>query len=199
MMDLEQAARQSGIIPPEKVESLLASLRRIPDYSWVLLSPHSSEERLQGDLLSEFPVAVVDGEGHPRCSKFAVLVLNNTCDLQPGRFQFVTLAPAMDFARFSQTYLEQEGEERARSYLHSVKANKVCEILWLPSFADFKEGAVVFLDRVGAAAGKLYEDALRERRRLASFSQNGFYFLLMKLTNHIARMESAEVTRVESA
>ena len=58
---------------------------------------------------------------------------------------------------------------------------------------------MVFLDRVGAAAGKLYEDALKERRRLASFSQNGFYFLLMKLTNPIARMESAEVTRVESA
>ena len=48
MMDLEQAARQSGVIPTEKVASLLASLKRVPDYSWVLLPPHSSEERLQG-------------------------------------------------------------------------------------------------------------------------------------------------------
>src|ERR1051325_870649 len=139
-MNLEQAAGQSGVIPPDKVASLLASLKKVPDYSWVLSSPHPSEERLQGDLLSEFPVAVVDGEGNPRCGKFAVLVLNNTCDLQPGRSQFVTLAPAMDFARFSETYIAQEGEEGARSYLHSVRANKIYEILWLPSFASFKEG-----------------------------------------------------------
>lgn len=148
-------------------------------------------------MLSEFPVAVVDGDGHPHCAKFAVLVLNNTCDLQPGRSQFVTLAPAMDFARFSRTYIEQEGEERARSYLHSVRANRIFEILWLPGFASFKEGAVVFLNRVGAASARLYEDALKEQRRLASFSQNGFYFLLIKLTNHIARMETGDVHRLE--
>jgi len=46
---------------------------------------------------------------------------------------------------------------------------------------------------------KLYEEALTERRRLASFSQNGFYFLLIKLTNHIARMETAEVARLDVA
>jgi len=198
-MDLARAAGESGVIPPEKVGSLLASLKRVPDFSWVLLGPHPSDERLQGDLLSDFPVAVVDNEGNPRCSKFAVLVLNNTCDLQPGRSQFVTVAPAMDFSRFSKTYIGQEGEERAKSYLHAVRANQVCEILWLPTFASFKEGAVIFLNRVGAASAKLYEDALKERRRLASFSQNGFYFLLIKLTNHIARMESPEVARLESA
>jgi hypothetical protein len=199
MMDLEQAAQQCGVVPPEKVASLLASLKKVPDYSWVILPPHPSEERLQGDVLSEFPVAVVDDTGNPRCKKLAVLVLNNTCDLQQDRSQFVTVAPTMDFARFSQTYIAQEGEDRARGYLRAVRANQIYEILWLPSFASFKDGAVVFLNRVGSASGKLYEDALKEHRRLASFSQNGFYFLLIKLTNHIARMETGEITRLEAS
>lgn len=197
MMDLEQAAGQSGVIPPDKVASLLASLKKVPDYSWCLTPPHTSQERLQGDVLSDFPVALVDDAGSPRCKKLAVLVLNNTCDLQPSRSQFVTVAPVMDFGLFSQSVIATRGPDRARNYLHDVRANHIYEMLWLPCFASFKEGAVVFLDRVGAASTKLYEDALRERRRLASFSQNGFYFLLIKLTNHIARMETDEIARVE--
>jgi hypothetical protein len=131
------------------------------------------------------------------CKKFAVLVLNNTCDLQPSRSQFVTVAPVLDFALFSESVIACKGADRARNYLHDARANKIHEMLWLPGFASFKEGAVVFLDRVGAVSAKLYEDALKERRRVVSFSQNGFYFLLIKLTNHIARMESDEVARLE--
>jgi len=127
----------------------VASLRKVPDYSWVLTSPHPSEERLQGDLLSDFPVALVDDAGNPRCKKFSVLVLNNTCDLQPSRLQFVTVAPVMDFALFSATVIQKRGEERARDYLRDVRANNIYEMLWLPWFASFKEATVFFLDRVG--------------------------------------------------
>ena len=103
----------------------------------------------------------------------------------------------MDFALFAQSIIAKRGEERAKGYLRDVRSNNIYEMLWLPCFSTFKEGAVVFLDRVGAASVKVYEAALTEKRRVASFSQNGFYFLLIKLTNHIARMESNEVARIE--
>lgn len=199
MMDLEQAAKESGVIPSERVVALLAALKRVPDFSWVLGKPHESEDRLQGDLLADFPVALVDDAGQPRCKTFAVLVLNNTCDLQPKRAQFVTVAPAFDFEMYAESVIKQRGDHNAQSHLHEVCANNIYEILWLPAFGNFKKGAVVFLERVGAVSAKLYEEALKGERRLASFSQSGFYFLLIKLTNHIARMESAEVVRLESA
>jgi hypothetical protein len=197
MIDLAQAASESGVIPPEKVASLLASLKKVPDFSWLLTPPHPTEERLQGDIVSDFPIAVVDDGGNPRCNRFAAIILSNTCDLQPNRSDFVVVAPAMDFARYSEAIVLKRGEERARGFLRSVRQNEVDEILWVPCFATFREGAIIFLDRLGAAASAVYDQALKQERRLASFSQNGFYYLLIKLTNHIARSETNEVARTE--
>lgn len=193
-MDLEDAARQSGVIPPKMVASLLACLKA-HDFYWPLTEPHGTQPRLQGDLLSEFPVALVDSNGTPRCKQFTVLVLNNTCDLQPKRSDFVTVAPVLDFQAFSEHVIQKRGEIRARNYLNDVAANRVFEVLWLPAFSSFSYGAVVFLDRLGAVSSAIYESALAGERRLASFSQNGFYFLLIKLTKHLARPESDEVVR----
>jgi hypothetical protein len=101
----------------------------------------------------------------------------------------------MDFASFSEFEIRRRGRERAENYLQDVKANKVFEILWLPAVGAFKAGTLVFLDRVGAVASGLYESALNENRRVASFSQSGFYFLLIKVTRYLARPESEEVVR----
>lgn len=121
--------------------------------------------------------------------------MNNTCDLQPQRSDFVTVAPVLDFHAFSRHVIQKRGEAKATNYLKDVMANRVFEVLWLPAFSSFLHGAVVFLDRVGAVSTAIYESALAGDRRLASFSQNGFYFLLIKLTKHLARPESDEVVR----
>jgi hypothetical protein len=194
-MDLKSSARQCGVIPPEKVDSFLSCVTNVRDFIWTLAEPHRSEERLQGDLFRDFPLALVDPTGNPRCRKLTVMVLNNTCDLQPKRSEFVTVAPVFDFLEFSRAMVAKRGESKAGSFLAAVKANHVYELLWLPPFGSFGSGAVVFLDSIGAVASAVYESALTANSRLASFSQNGFYFLLIKLTKHLARPESDEVLR----
>lgn len=194
-MDLEAAARQSGVIPSQKVDSFISCLKYPSDYSWLLTVPHPTETRLQGDLFGDFPIAIVDPDGKPRCKHFTVLILNNTCDLQPRRSNFVTAAPVLDFGSYSQSIAKKRGENKAANFLKDVKANKVFEILWLPAFGEFRDGAVVLLDRIGAISMDIYESALANNRRIASFSQNGFFFFLIKFTKHFARPESDEVMR----
>jgi hypothetical protein len=194
-MDLEGAARQSGVIPSQKVDSFISCLKSPSDYSWLLTVPHPTETRLQGDIFNDFPLAIVDPDGNPKCSRFTVLVLNNTCDLQPLRSNFVTAAPVLDFGSYSQSIVRKRGENKAANFLKDVMANRVFEILWLPAFGAFRDGAVVFLDRIGAISINIYESALLNNRRIASFSQNGFYFFLIKITKHLARPESIEVVR----
>ncbi len=196
-MDLEESARQSGVIPPDRVTSLIAALRKVPDVSWLLAGPNPSIERLQADLLDDFPLALVAPDETPRCKRFVVLIVNNTCDLQPDRSRFVTVAPVLDFKVFAAAEIAKRGEERARSYLHDIRSNRVFEMLWLPSFHHFEDGGLVFLDRLGSAAGEVYQAALSRHARVASFTQNGFYYFLMKLTAHLARAESLDVRRAE--
>jgi hypothetical protein len=76
-----------------------------------------------------------------------------------------------------------------------LRNNTKTEILFLPSFGEFHNGALVLLYLVCSVSAKLYHEALRARQRLASFTQSGFYFLLIKLTTHIARAEASQLFR----
>jgi hypothetical protein len=63
-MDFEQAVLQSGVVRPEHVDALLRSLK-LRDFGWLVCDPSQTEERLQGDLMREMPIAIIgiDGKG----------------------------------------------------------------------------------------------------------------------------------------
>ena len=207
MAELEDFSRYARIIPIEHIPALSRDLKKIPDFSWLLSQPHPEIERLQGDLLREFPTVFLDDKGNPRCRSFSVLILNNTCDLPQGRLDFVTAAPVLDFNK----YLEFERNRRLKEVTTGADKNRVedsvqelarvlrsnnkTEILFLPRFGDFEHGALVLLHLVCSVSANVYREALRTGRRMASFTQTGFYFLLMKLTTHIARAETTQVVR----
>lgn len=123
------------------------------------------------------------------------MILNNTYDLPDGRLDFVTAAPVVDF----QTYLEFDRPKRStlslESYARSIRNNDKTELFYLPKFAGFEPGVLVLLHLVCSVSAAVYREALQEGQRVASFTQTGFYFLLIKLTTHLARAENAEVVR----
>ncbi len=207
MAELDDFSRYTRIIPKEHIPALSRDLKKIPDFSWLLGQPHREIERLQGDLLKDFPTVVLDDDAKPRCQNFTVLILNNTCDLPDDRLDFVTAAPLVDFNKYlefektrrlkgqtaerDKKRIEDSIQELARVLRHNDKT----EILFLPSFGEFQYGALVLLHLTCSVSVKIYRDALRAGQRLASFTQTGFYFLLIKLTTHIARAETTLVIR----
>ena len=192
-MDFEQAARESGVVRPEHVAALLRSLKT-RNFGWIVCNPSTDEQRLQGDLMREMPIALVDRDGNPRSSTFIVMVINNVCDLEPGRSEFVTLAPIHDFEKFSAVILDND-RERAKSYLESARANLIDEFFYIPNCPQLPKGGIVRFDLFSSLSAVVYETAIAGGRRIASLTQNGFYFLLMKLTYFLARPESLEIIR----
>ena len=59
-------SRYTTIIPEEHQPALQRNLTKIPDFSWLLSEPHPLLERLQGDLISEFPTVFLDDAATPR-------------------------------------------------------------------------------------------------------------------------------------
>lgn len=212
MLELDDFSRFTRIIPKEHVPALLRDLKKIPDFSWLLGQPHSEIERLQGDLLKNFPTVFLDENAKPKSRNFTVMVLNNTCDLPDNRLDFVTAAPVVDFNEYvkferarrlrSETTLTEDEkgriEDSVQEFARVLRHNNKTEILFLPEFGEFKHGALVLLHLVCSVSAKLYHDVLRAGQRLGSFTQTGLYFLLIKLTTHIARAESQQVVREES-
>ena len=127
------------------------------------------------------------------------MILNNSCDLPEGRVDFVTVAPVVDFNK----YLEFERTKRGataslQGYAEAIRKNDKTELFYLPAFNDFPYGAIVLLHLVCSVSSQVYQDALNHGSRMASFTQPGFYFLLIKLTTHLARAESREVERTNA-
>lgn len=209
MADLDDFSRYARIIPKEQIPALSRDLKKIPDFSWLLGRPHPEIERLQGDLLRDFPTVYLDAKAEVRSRNFTVMILNNTCDLPDRRLDFVTAAPVVDFNNYLEfertrrlevqtklaavdtTRIEDSVQELARV----IRQNNKTEILFVPKFGEFQNGALVLLHLMCSVSTEIYHEALRAGRRLASFTQTGFYFLLIKLTTHIARAESTQVIR----
>lgn len=129
MISLEELASSSGFIKPEHLPAFLEKINTPGRFASVLRSPHSSELRLQADLLADFPVAAIGPDASPRSSRLAVLVLNNTCDLQPQRSQFVNVVPVFDYEAYAASLLKQRTAAQVQSHLFDVQSNRVNEIL----------------------------------------------------------------------
>jgi hypothetical protein len=196
-MDFERAAVDSGIVRPEHVAKLLLRLKD-RNFAWVVCSPSQNAERLQGDLFYRMPIALVDDAGTVRSKNFTAMLLNNVCDLQPGRSKFVTLAPVEEFEAFAADMLGRD-QLRAQHYLESIRANHIDEFFYLPNCPQLPKGGIVRFDLLSSVSASVYEQAITGGRRLASLTRDGFYFLLMKLTHFLARPESYEIVRSESA
>jgi hypothetical protein len=195
MSNSNDFSRYANIIPEEYQSALRRSLRKIPDFSWLLEIPHPTEDRLQGDLIRDFPTVFLDDTAAARSTKFTVMILNNTCDLPEGRVDFVTAAPIVDFQKYLDGEKLRRSSESLDGYALSIRKNDITELFYLPKVAGFNQGALVLLHLVCSVSVKVYHQALQAGQRVASFSQIGFYFLLIKLTTHIARAESADVSR----
>jgi hypothetical protein len=209
MSPLKDFSRYGTIIPEEHLPALERNLKRVPDFSWLVDLPHPTFERLQGDVLRDFPTVFLDEKGVPRSRPFTVMILNNTCDLPDDRLDFVTAAPIVDFNEYleferkrrfhGKDAVEESDKKRIEDSLQEfgrvLRNNDKTEILYLPPFPDFTHGGLVLLHLVCSVSANLYRDALRRSQRLVSFTQTGFYYLLIKLTTHLARAETKEVIR----
>ena len=194
-MNWEETVRRSSVIREQHRESLIAGLRNRQDFNWLLGAPNRSFDRLQGDFFETFPVSYLDPQAQPATNRRTVMIVNNTCDLPANRSTFVSVAPVVDLGSFLKALEKRRKPEALANFEKTVRENNVCELLFLPTLKGFPNGALVRLDMICSVAMSLLEEAVRRGTRCASFTQNGFYVLLMKLTYHLTRIESDEVTR----
>ena len=194
-MNFAEAVRRSSSIRDEHKESLIHYLRKIPDFSWMLTRPNSVTDRLQGDFFGEFPVVYLKPDGSTASRKQTVMLINNTCDLPHGRSSFVTVAPAFDFARYLQRQQGKKSADAMMNHIRDLRHNQISELLYVPGVQGFDEGVIVRLDMMCSVAAEILDEAVCRDRRVASFSQNGFYVLLTKLIHHLGRMESPDAQR----
>jgi hypothetical protein len=195
-MDAAALVKAAGIVPEGKRASFVDYLSRLPKTPGLVDRPHRTEQHLQGDILREFPFCVITGEEPPVVKPITVAVLNNTCDLQPNRSDFVNVSPVIDFAGLRESIQAKRSEASAKDFLRDVQNNNVAELFYVESCPTFDGAIIIMLDRISTARAEIYQKAVERDMRVASFTQNGFYLFLIKLTNFLARAETPDVARL---
>lgn len=113
-----------------------------------------------------------------------VALISNTCDMQPARQDFIIASPIVSFD-------ELEGDAAAIESLRAdIRRNKIFRYFYLPAQNDFPESFIDFSKMVSISSPFL--NGIKQnspQQCILSLSQNGFYFFLIKLTFHLARME----------
>ena len=194
-MELVEAAKSSGFVRKEHARGLISQLK-LPHFGWIISDPSQREQRLQGDVFKNLPIALIGPDGSCKSARLTAMVVNNACDLQEDRSQFVTVVPLQSFTSFSQFQDSAfETTFQKDDFLHSVVNNKVTEFLYLPAGPQLSEATVVLLNRLSTLSSEVYEASLLSGDRVASLTQNGFYLLLMRMGNYLLRPESSDVIR----
>lgn len=194
-MNFPKAVDNSSVIRGEHKSALLANLSKYPEFSWLVGQPNSHIDRLQGDFIRNFPALFLKPDGTAVSTQRTVMVLNNTCDLPLGRSSMVSVVPLFDLEKYLQSQAFMRDSSSLSDYKNAIKNNQISELLFIPYLPGFTSGAIVRLDMVCTVAYDHLQQAISNNQRISSFTQSGFYLLLMKITYHFIRIESAEVNR----
>ena len=191
-MTFEDAIHKASIILPEHKEEFIRYLNKFPDgiEKW-LYSPSliSSDSLYQGDSLINLPTCFIDDDGDTIQGEDFVVLVSNTCDMQPGRKEFIIVSPIV----FLDDYKEHLNQfsEKTDQVLQDIRKNRIFSFFYLPPRNILPESFIDFSKMISISNGYINNVKRNMSHKcLLSLSPHGFYLFLIKLTFHLARMET---------
>ena len=181
---------------PEHIRPLAEQLKQFPrNYAKWVYASSIPNDTYQGDVFPELPFVQIDESGDVVRADRLGMVISNTCDAQPDQSENILIAPISDLGDYRR-HSESEGElrgEELENHLRALTENKLSHLMFLPASPGFEDAFVDF-GNISTISSK-YFHTMYSDLKLASLSQYGQYYLLMKLVHHFARPESQDAKR----
>ncbi len=182
-------------ISPETGTKLYQLIRKKDRYLNWLFATSALEHLSQGDVLEEVPVLVLKDEGKALKQKLPVMVLNNTCDLQQDngtpRSKYTSIVPLLPCNQYLEPFKDKP------NYELDLKENVITSKFYISAPPGYKRDYVVDLSLICSIDTQYLQKGIQQGilKKIASLSENGYYYFLAKLTLHLMRSESDEAKR----
>ncbi|MHB8485488.1 MAG: hypothetical protein ACYDCM_07140 [Candidatus Acidiferrales bacterium] len=179
---------------PTHLKSLADDLKKYPSGYAKWLYGSVSNNIYQGDIIQNLTVVAVDEDGDPVSRAGAVVVMSHTCDAQPAQCDYVLVAPIFSFRELRET--GEMAPQRLEDHLRDLRANRLTGRMFLPEVGNLPDSFIDF-SQVSTIANEHFQSPEVDvrRQRIASLSQKGHYFFLMKLAFHFCRADPVDSTR----
>lgn len=179
---------------PERIKPYSHRLKQFPiGYEKWVYSPSLPDETYQGDMFKDAPFIGIDDDGDMVRAEFIGMIISNTCDVQPGREEFVLVAPVIDLEDYRNTS-PLKGQD-LENHVRDLTQNKISRLMFLPESQGMPRSFVDF-GKISAVSLSYFHRELSQKR-LLSFSQCGHYVMLIKLAYHLSRPEAQDALRRE--
>lgn len=195
---LDEAAQYLPNLSPALRDRLYDDLKSMASKGFAYYFRYAEQHRLQGDVCASSPVILFRGGTPSFRENSTVLLLSNSCDMDPKNERIrpeaptVSLAPVMRLSRWKQLLLDAgEDEKRVASVVDSAQKQLLTTIFYLPKGIGIQEDSLALLDQVQSVPTTIYEAF--GPTRLASLSQPAYWLLLLKLAMHFCRMHEGVV------
>ena len=182
-------------ISPEAGAKLHQLIRKKDRYFNWLFATSALERLSQGDVLEEVTVFFLKDESRALKQKLSVMVLNNTCDLQldggASRSKYTSIVPLLPCSQYLEPFKDKT------NYEHDLKENVITSKFYISAPPGHNRDYVVDLSLICSIDTQFLQNGVQQGtiKKVASLSENGYYYFLAKLTLHLMRSESDEVKR----
>lgn len=201
-MGLQEDLVGSSIFPgedinrliPENVRSVFADLKKDPTAYLKWLYGSSLDEIYQGDVLQNLSAITAGDDGEVVAREGPALVVSQTCDCQPSQGEFILIAPVFPL----QEMREQGGlsPQTLDNFVRDLRGNRLKDQIFLPAIAGLPDSWVDFSQICPISSQYFHSKQLvTGRKRLASLSQKGHYFFLMRLSFYLCHPDPADSKR----
>jgi len=145
----------------------------------------------QGDIISNIPFLTLQEDETYLGEKHFAMLISHTCDF--ANDNTILFAPAYTIDLFKECFGNNEG------LLNSLRDNLIYDKFYLPERDAYPE-LVVDFNGINSVSKKYILKNLEDKNsdKIASLSQEGYYYLITKLTVHFLRPENSELIREET-
>lgn len=163
-------------VPQESANAAKETINQIDCDKYEFITSKMLPELSQGDMISEIPFFYLDKNGEQKRFKAKGMIMSTSCHIDQK--DLILIAPAISVDDFV-------GD------LKSLKKNQIFDYMYLSNIS----GVDYFVDfsRIGSYNKDMIIKGFEVSKihRVASLSQLGYYFLIIKLTVFLMRKEDS--------
>lgn len=179
-------------LSPEQKSDLFKELKSFPT-NFNYYATHPGKEILQGDGWNEF--TVIDFDSMQK-KQVKAIILSNTCDISRENKRIIipkiVFAPLIKLRKYILLLQENEiSESDLKSKLDSIKRQEVTSVFYLPIGGKMNEEYIVSFDDLHS----MPINSTNITEKLFTFSQQGYYLFLLKLSIHFCRFNDGVIRK----
>ncbi|MFN7097014.1 MAG: hypothetical protein ACK4PR_05610 [Gammaproteobacteria bacterium] len=174
----------------EQKDNMVKAIKQFP-YVDYYINQHM-QDLLQGDIWTSLEVYDPNTKNS---KKIKGIFLSNSCDIDRSNKRYtptlITFAPIIKLIDYKRLLNSSDlGENQINNKIDNIRKQLISNIFYLPNHHMLQDEYIALLDDLHTIRLDQF-DAIKEKTKILTLSQIGFYIFIFKLSVHFCRLHES--------